>query len=69
MISKTKIIKLIEERISKIKNKKDKEKLRELEEAVKEGKMQKVKRIAKELSTELGTGLFEILINLAFVGF
>ena len=69
MISKTKIIKLIEEKISKTKNKKKKKKLRELEEAVKEGKMQKVKRIAKELSAELGKGLFEILINLAFVGF
>lgn len=67
MISKTKIIKLIKEKILRTKNKKDKEKLMELEEAVKEGKMQKVKRIAKELSAELGQGLFEVLTTWALI--
>jgi len=63
----SKIIKLIEERISKTKNKKDKEKLRELEEAVKEGKVQKVKRITKELSSEIGGNLvYAIMEGLAY---
>lgn len=62
-ISKTRIIKLIEEKISKIRNKKDKEKLRELEEAVKEGKMQKVKRITKELSSDIGGNLVYVIME------
>lgn len=66
-MNRSKIIRLIEEKISKTKNKKDKEKLRELEEAVKEGKMQKVKRITKELSSEIGGNLvYVIMEGLAF---
>ena len=66
--SKAKIIKLIEEKISKTRDKKKKEKLRELEDAVKEGKMQKVKSFTKELSADLGRGLVEGLITLAAFG-
>jgi hypothetical protein len=61
-MNRSQIIKLIEEKISKTKNKKDREKLKELEKAVEEGKIQKAKRFAKELSTDLGKGLFEAII-------
>ena len=59
----SKIIRLIEEKISKIKNRKDKEKLRELEEAIKEGKVQKAKRITKELSSEIGGNLVYVIME------
>jgi hypothetical protein len=42
------ILKLIKDKIKKTKNKRDKEKLIEIEKAVKEGKMQKAKKFVKE---------------------
>jgi len=66
--SKAKVIKFIEEKISKTKNEKEKEKLKELEEAVKGDKKGKIKEILKDISSDVGVGLFEVLINAGLMG-
>ncbi len=64
MVNKSKIIKIIEKKIFRTKNKKDKEKLKELEEAVKNNRKEKIKEILKELPSDIAKGLSELLINL-----
>ena len=66
---KIRIIKIIEERISRTKSRGDKEKLTKLEEAVKKGRKEKIKESLKELSSEVAKGLFEARVVGAGYGF
>jgi len=63
IIHKTKIINLIKEKATKTKNRKDKEKLKELEEAVKNNKKEKINKIIKELPEDIAKGVIEFLVN------
>jgi len=61
MNPKDKIFKIIENRISKSKDNEEREKLKELEEAVKKGKKEKIKEILKDLPSNIGGGLIDAL--------
>ncbi|HLA23112.1 MAG TPA: hypothetical protein VJZ93_01095 [Candidatus Nanoarchaeia archaeon] len=54
LVGKTAFIKVIREKISKTKNQKEREKLKELEKAVKNNQKSKIKKIIDELPEDIG---------------